>query len=162
MGIGMFFVALILLITAIPEENCRNQSGRVGPNSLGRTCEVPDGLPGIVFVMLMLLGVASFGLIVLAAKRSSQEANQGYSTFASGTGAWKYKGDGTAIEPDRTVPPPGFYPSPYYPGLFQKWDGPGWKPFTQRWRAHPESWFQWPERPYLDGVPNHPVSETDR
>jgi hypothetical protein len=89
--------------------------------------------------------------------REREEFAAGYTSRTAFVGLWRLGRGGAVLrEPDRNVPPPGFYPSPYKPGLLQRWDGPGWHPFTQKWRRRPYNWLRWPERPYLDGVPNHP------
>lgn len=53
-------------------------------------------------------------------------------------------------EPDPTIPPPGFYPSPFFPGLLQKWEGPDWADYPSNWWKSPQKYFRWPERPFLD------------
>jgi hypothetical protein len=122
---------------------------------------VGDLLPGFLFAVLAIVGCGgSFWQFFRLHAREEQEFALGYTSRSAYTGLWRLGRDGSVLrEPDRSVPPPGFYPSPYQPGLLQKWDGPGWRPFSQKWRQHPHNWFRWPERPYLDGVPNHPVSK---
>ncbi|MCW2681560.1 MAG: hypothetical protein JWM62_2961 [Frankiales bacterium] len=36
-----------------------------------------------------------------------------------------------------------------YPGVLQRWDGPGWKPLPQYWWHHESSYFRAPEVPFL-------------
>lgn len=119
-----------------------------------------DDLSGLVFLPLSLGGGGgALWLFFHSSARADAEHAQGYTSGAGAVGLWRLSRNGSVLrEPDRSVPPPGFYPSPYQPGLLQRWDGPGWHPFTQKWRQHPYNWFRWPERPYLDGVPNRPAS----
>ena len=133
-GIGLFFGAIVLLIA------------------------LPDDAPGLVFALLAIGGGGgAFWMLFLTESREREEFERGYTSRAAFTGLWRLGANGVVRrDPDRAVPPPGFYPSPYQPGLLQRWDGPGWHPFTQKWRRRPHQWLRWPERPYLDGVPNRP------
>lgn len=133
-GIGMFF-GTILLFAALP-----------------------DDAPGLVVASLVTGGGGgAFWMFSRLGAREREEHQNGYTSRAAYAGLWRLGRGGAVLrEPDRDVPPPGFYPSPYQPGLLQRWDGPGWHPFTQKWRRRPYNWFRWPDRPYLDGVPNHP------
>ena len=134
-GIGMFFGTIVLVIT------------------------LPDTTPWPLFAALVVVG-GSGALWTMGRLRSREveEFEAGYTSRTAFPGLWRLGRGGVVLrEPDRDVPPPGFYASPYQPGLFQRWDGPGWHPFTWKWRRRPWNWFRWPERPYLDGVPNHPV-----
>ena len=82
--------------------------------------------------------------------RDEVEFAAGYTSGPSHTGLWRLDRNGRVLRPpDRSVPPPGWYPSPYYPGLLQRWDGPGWKPLPRRWRRHEQAWFRTPARPFL-------------
>lgn len=133
-GIGLFFGDIVLLIA------------------------LPDDAPGVVFALLAIGGGGgAFWMLFRTESREREEFERGYTSRAAYTGLWRLGANGAVRrEPDRAVPPPGFYPSPYRPGLLQRWDGPGWHPFTQKWRRRPHQWLRWPERPYLDGVPNRP------
>jgi hypothetical protein len=82
--------------------------------------------------------------------RERDEAASGYTTTWGSPGLWRLTPLGRAVRPpDRTLLPDGFYPSPYWPGLLQKWEGTHWKPFPERWDRRPEQWVRAPERPYL-------------
>lgn len=84
-------------------------------------------------------------------QREDAEHDADYTSSASNfVGVWRLAPDGTVLrEPDRTVAPPGWYPSPYYVGLLQRWDGPGWKPLAHRWRRHEHLYFKVPDEPFL-------------
>ena len=134
-GIGMFFGTILLVIL------------------------LPDDTPGLLYAALVAPGGGgAFWMMGRLGAREREEFEAGYTSRTAFAGLWRLGPGGAVLrEPDRDVPPPGFYPSPYQPGLLQRWDGPGWHPFPQKWRRRPYNWFRWPERPYLDGVPNHPV-----
>jgi hypothetical protein len=133
-GIGMFFGTILLLVA------------------------LPDDAPGLVFASIVTVGGGgAFWMFFRLEARECEEFQNGYTSRAAYTGLWRLGRNGAVRrKPDRDVPPPGFYPSPYQPGLLQRWDGPGWHPFTRRWRNRPHRWLRWPDRPYLDGVPNQP------
>jgi hypothetical protein len=99
--------------------------------------------------------IAGFWLLGPGTERREQaELAAGYTTRGVHTGVWRLDRRGRVVrEPDRTVAPPGFYPSPYFPGLLQRWDGPGWAPLPQRWRRHAHRYFRRPARPFL--APRH-------
>ncbi|MBD3925710.1 hypothetical protein IEZ26_13840 [Nocardioides cavernae] len=133
-GIGLFFGTILLLVA------------------------LPDDAPGVMVASLVIGGGggALWTLLRLEA-REREELERGYTSRPAYAGLWRLGRNGVVRrEPDRDVPPPGFYPSPYQPGLLQCWDGPGWHPFARRWRRRPHQWLRWPEVPYLDGVPNRP------
>ena len=103
---------------------------------------------------LLAYGLASWfgGLRLLRAyqRREEVEAAAGYTTTWGAPGLWRLTPLGrVARPPDPTVLPNGFYPSPYWPGVLQKWEGTHWKPFPRRWWRHPEHWFRTPDVPYL-------------
>ncbi len=82
--------------------------------------------------------------------RDEVEHAAGYTAAPSCTGLWRLARDGRVLRaPDRSVPPPGWYPSPYFPGVLQRWEGPGWKPLPQYWWRHEQSYFRAPEVPFL-------------
>ena len=84
-------------------------------------------------------------------RRADEEAAAGYTTLPATPGLWRLTPFGrVARPPDRSYPPNGFYPSPYWPGILQKWEGVSWKPFQQWWWRHPERYFRTPQVPYLD------------
>lgn len=120
---------------------------------------LPDTTPALLYAAMVAVGSGgAFWMMGNLEAREREEFQAGYTSRGAYPGLWWIGRDGAVRrEPDRHVPPPGFYPSPYKPGLLQRWDGPGWHPFTQKWRRKPDDYFRWPERPYLDGVPNHPV-----
>ena len=120
---------------------------------------LPDTTPGPLYAAMVAVGSGgAFWMMGNLEAREREEFQAGYTSRGAYPGLWWIGRNGAVRrEPDRNVPPPGFYPSPYKPGLLQRWDGPGWHPFTQKWRRKPDDYFRWPERPYLDGVPNHPV-----
>ena len=83
-------------------------------------------------------------------RREAAEHAVGYTSRDNFTGLWRIDRRGGVLrEPDRSVPPPGFYPSPYYPGLLQRWEGPGWAPLPQKWRRHAHDFFRRPPTPFL-------------
>lgn len=83
-------------------------------------------------------------------RREEAEHAAGYTSRDNFTGLWRIDRRGAVVrEPDRSVPPPGFYPSPYFPGLLQRWEGPGWAPLPQKWRRHAHDYFRRPNRPFL-------------
>ena len=136
-GIGLFFSTIVLTIA------------------------LPDDAPGLLFGSLAVGGGGgAFWMLYRVDAREREEFEEGYTSRAAYSGLWRLGRGGAVLrEPDRHVPPPGFYPSPYRPGLLQRWDGPGWHPFTQHWRRRPQKYFRWPDRPYLDGVPNHAAGD---
>lgn len=95
--------------------------------------------------------VAGFWLIGPATSRREQaEFAAGYTTRDAYTGLWRLDRHGRVLRaPAAGVPPPGWYPSPYSPGLLQRWDGPGWAPLPQHWRRHAHRWFARPDVPFL-------------
>ncbi len=89
-------------------------------------------------------------LVLSTGGRDVVEFGAGYTSGQAHLGLWRIAPDGRVLRtPDRSVPPPGWYPSPYYPGLLQRWDGPGWKPLPQHWWWHESTYFRRPERPFL-------------
>jgi hypothetical protein len=74
-------------------------------------------------------------LLQMAATRSEEERAAGYTCRSGATGSWRLSPFlGTLRRaPDPTVPPAGYYPSPYFPGALQLWDGPDWAPLPRRW-----------------------------
>lgn len=105
---------------------------------------------GPSFLLTALPFTAGVALFLSTGRRDEQEFAAGYTSGAAHTGLWRIARDGRVLrEPDRQVPPPGWYPSPYYPGVLQRWDGPGWKPMTQFWWNWERSWFRRPDRPFL-------------
>lgn len=126
-GIALFFGAIVLL------------------------CALPEDAPSVVFLLIAAIGTSSFWLLWRTGEREEREFEHGYTSRAVFPGLWRLARDGSVLrEPDRTVPPPGFYPSPYQPGLLQKWEGPGWKAFPQHWRRRPLAYLRWPDQPFLD------------
>ena len=102
----------------------------------------------------LLLGGAAFvvggWLLYSTRPRDELEIAAGYTSGRAYAGLWRLDRDGTVLRrPDRSVPPPGFYPSPYYPGVLQRWDGPGWHPLPQRWWVHEHLYFKAPDRAFL-------------
>ena len=74
----------------------------------------------------------------------------GYTSTRGFPGVWRLGRGGRVLrEPDRSVPPPGWYPSPYYPGVLQRWEGPGWAPLVEEWWEHEDQFFRRPEVPFL-------------
>jgi hypothetical protein len=101
-----------------------------------------------------LLVAAPFGastwLLSSTTARDEVEFAAGYTSGGAHTGLWRLHGDGRVLRrPDRSVPPPGWDPPPYYPGLLQRWDGPGWKPLPRRWWRHEHLYFRVPDRPFV-------------
>lgn len=89
-------------------------------------------------------------LLYSTEKRDSIEAAAGYTSTQGRTGLWRLANDGRVLrEPDRSVPPPGWYPSPYYPGILQRWEGPGWKPLPEYWWRREHLYFRAPDHPFL-------------
>ena len=101
-----------------------------------------------------LLATGTFGaggwLFFSVRRRDELESAAGYTTGVDRTGLWRLGRDGRVLRaPDATVPPPGWYPSPYFPGVLQFWDGPGWKPLLQFWWRHEKDYFRSPDVPFL-------------
>ena len=83
-------------------------------------------------------------------RRDAVEHAAGYTTGAAYAGLWRLARNGRVLRaPDRRVPPPGWYPSPYFPGVLQRWDGPGWAPLPQFWWNFESRWFRRPPVPFL-------------
>jgi hypothetical protein len=94
--------------------------------------------------------VAGACLLWSTTARDAVEVAAGYTSGQTYTGLWRLSRDGRVLRaPDRYVPPPGFYPSPYYPGLLQRWDGPGWTPLPQHWWRREHLYFRAPDRAFL-------------
>lgn len=82
--------------------------------------------------------------------RDEVELAAGYTSGRTRVGLWRIGRDGSVLRrPDRQVPPPGWYPSPYYAGLLQRWEGPGWTPLPRGWWHHEHRYFRAPDRPFL-------------
>lgn len=107
--------------------------------------------PGGAASLFCLLPVgAGVWLLLSTRAREAVEHAAGYTSGRTHAGLWRLARDGRVLrEPDRTVPPPGWYPSPYFPGVLQRWDGPGWAPLPQRWWAHEDRYFRAPATPFL-------------
>lgn len=94
--------------------------------------------------------VSGIGVALTTSARDRLELAAGYTSSAAHTGLWRLARNGTVLrEPDRSVPPPGWYPSPYYPGILQRWDGPGWHPLPEDWWDHEHQYFKAPPVPFL-------------
>ncbi len=95
--------------------------------------------------------VAGFWLLGPATtRREETEFAAGYTTRDNYTGLWRLDRHGRVLRaPAPGVPPPGFYPSPYTPGLLQRWEGPGWALLPQHWRRHAHRYFARPDVPFL-------------
>lgn len=95
-----------------------------------------DGVATFAFPV-MGLGVFCLWLRWIKALkvRGEAEADAGYTVFAAQQGLWALNPFTGRVrrEPDRRVLPSGFYPSPYFPGVLQAWDGPDWAPLGRRW-----------------------------
>lgn len=113
---------------------------------------VPDGWQAVVFLVLGLgWFVLLFRRLAAVGRQSAAELQRGYTTlvldfggFWVGEGpltlsgdmraAWDYRGtwhlshrDGHVLRaPDRSVEPPGMYPSPHRPGTMELWTGATW------------------------------------
>lgn len=121
------------------------------------------GVFGLMIVLSDALDVGPLAVLLVGAPfcagawllwstgaRDELEFAAGYTSGRAHAGLWRLDRSGRVLRaPDRTVPPPGWYPSPYYPGLLQRWDGPGWKPLPRRWWRHEHQWFRVPDRPFL-------------
>lgn len=108
-------------------------------------------LPALALLLLALLSAVDLGAYIpvpviavsavmyrlftyLRARDDAEEA-AGYTHFAGARGLWRLSpltGQPTR-HPDPAVLPPGFYPSPYFPGLLQRWGGPGWAFLEHGW-----------------------------
>lgn len=108
-------------------------------------------LPPLAVLPVGLGGwLAAVRLLQVLPRREEAEAAAGYVSSWGAPGLWRLSPLGRpARPPDRTLLPPGFYPSPYWPGVLQKWEGTHWKPFSQRWYRRADQWFRTPDRPYL-------------
>lgn len=108
-------------------------------------CTVVDrsGLPTELFLPLALFGLVSSGwLLSTVHARADAEHRAGYTTLPA-SGTWRLNSRGAVVAaPDRSLPPPGWYPSPYFPGMLQRWDGPGWAPLPQRWTRRSARYFR--------------------
>jgi hypothetical protein len=83
-------------------------------------------------------------------RRDEVEHSAGYTSGRTYAGLWRLASDGRVLRPpDVMVPPPGWYPSPYFPGVLQRWDGPGWRPLPQFWWRQESSYFRAPSVPFL-------------
>lgn len=91
--------------------------------------------PWAVPVVALAATVAGALLYRHLLRRTDAEQAAGYTHFAGERGLWRLSPVTGAVtrEPDRTVLPSGFYPSPYYPGVLQKWEGPDWAFLQHRW-----------------------------
>ena len=114
-GIGLFFGTIVAVIM------------------------LPDTTPALPYPAVMTVGGGgAFWMMAHVGVRERAEFAAGYTSRTAFLGLWRLGRGGAVLrEPDRNVPPPGFYPSPYQPGLLQRWDGPGWHPFTPKWRRRP-------------------------
>ena len=107
------------------------------------------GVVGIVYGLASFVG--SLRLLGAHLRREEDEAAAGYTTLWGAPGLWRLSRDGRPLRPpDRSLLPAGFYPSPYWPGVLQKWEGTHWKPLPHRWWRRPEQWFRTPKVNYLD------------
>lgn len=98
----------------------------------------------------LLSWCGGLGLLRAYQRREEVEAAAGYTTTWGSPGLWRLTPLGRAVRPpDPGVLPSGFYPSPYWPGVLQKWEGTHWKSFPQWWWRRPHHWFRTPERPFL-------------
>lgn len=108
------------------------------------------GLVGFVGLAAPLL--AAGWLLRSTRARDLVERAAGYTSMPMFTGLWRLDRRGRVLRaPAAGVPPPGFYPSPYFPGLLQRWDGPGWAPLPEQWwrRRREEDYFRRPDVPFL-------------
>lgn len=113
---------------------------------LGDLLDAGDAVP----LFGLLPAGAGVWLLLSTRARDATEHAAGYTSGRTEAGLWRLARDGRVLrEPDRTVPPPGWYPSPYFPGVLQRWDGPGWAPLPQRWWVHEDRWFRAPATPFL-------------
>jgi hypothetical protein len=102
----------------------------------------------------LLAFVVSLRLLRASRRRGTMENAAGYTTTLGSPGLWRLTPLGRPFrEPDRRYLPDGFYPSPYWPGMLQKWEGRSWRPFVQYWWRDPDQWFRVPSVPYLEGPP---------
>lgn len=108
-------------------------------------CIVVDksGLPTALFLPLAALGLISSGWLLSAVgARADAEHRAGYTTLPA-AGTWRLNRRGVVVStPERSIPPPGWYPSPYFPGMLQRWDGPGWAPLPQGWTRRSTRYFR--------------------
>lgn len=106
---------------------------------------------GVAFLGFIAGLTGAICCVVKAAKVNEAENAAGYTSRANREGMWRMaSGNRVVREPDRTVPPPGWYPSPFFPGLLQKWEGPGWRGLSKdTWQQHPDRYFRWPDQPFL-------------
>lgn len=108
---------------------------------------------GLELAGVLLVGGAfgaGFWLFHTVEARDEKEHAAGYTSGVSSTGLWRLGRDGRVLRPpDPSVAPPGWYPSPYFPGVLQRWDGPGWKPLSQYWWRHEDRFFRRPPVAFL-------------
>lgn len=107
--------------------------------------------PGGASVLLTVLPAGAAGwLLWSTGARDAREHAAGYTSGRTYVGLWRLGRDGRVLrEPDRSVPPPGWYPSPYFPGVLQRWEGPGWAPLVEEWWEHEDRYFRRPVVPFL-------------
>src|SRR3546814_10263042 len=101
-GVGLFFGTIVLVIV------------------------LPDTTPALLYAAMVAVGGGgAFWMMGRLGAREREEFAAGYTSRTAFVGLWQLGRGGAVLrEPDRNVPPPGFYPSPYQPGLLQRWGGP--------------------------------------
>ena len=105
---------------------------------------------GVAFLAFVAGLTGAICCVVKGAKVNEAEEAAGYTSRNNREGMWRMaSGNRVVREPDRSVPPPGWYPSPYFPGLLQHWEGPGWRDMGKDWDNRADRYFRWPDRPYL-------------
>lgn len=96
---------------------------------------LPQPYAGLIAVSGVVATVVSLVWLLRAAfRRSKAEAAAGYTLLGAQLGLWRLSPLTGEVkrEPDRAIPPTGWYPSPYWPGVMQWWDGPDWKSLTPK------------------------------
>ena len=96
-------------------------------------------LTGASSLVMLVVSLATAATVMVSLRRfgsrNTAEHAAGYTTLAAQTGLWAINPfTGTVWRsPDRTVLPSGWYPSPYFPGVMQRWDGPDWAMLDKQW-----------------------------
>lgn len=96
-------------------------------------------LTGASSIIMLLVSLSTATTVMVSLRkfgpRNAAEHAAGYTTLAAQTGLWAINPFTGKVwrSPDRSVLPPGWYPSPYFPGVMQRWDGPDWALLDQQW-----------------------------